>query len=253
MLILSRKQNQRILFPNLEITVEILRVSGSAVRVGVEAPAHVRVLREEVADGPELEGITEASRTRRHILRNRMNTANLALHLAQKHLNHHRYEDAEKTLRRALSELTTLDSLVASAANGIAGKPTASAEAKPRALIAEDNSNERELLAAYLRLSGYEVAVVSDGIEVLEFLERNPLPDVVLLDMEMPRMNGEETIAAIHSKPEYQGLKIFVVSGSERKEATEGGIRGADYWFSKPLAPPAFVRELNHKLDLQLA
>ncbi|MEX1040313.1 MAG: response regulator [Pirellulaceae bacterium] len=263
MLILSRKQNQRILFPNLEITIEILRVSGSAVKVGVEAPSNVRVLREEVVDTAELEGITEAARTQRHTLRNRMNTANLALHLAQKHLNQEQYVDAEKSLRRALSELTTLDSLVASSASATTGKPAANppesgqtvseTEKKPQALIAEDNSNERELLAAYLRLSGYEVAGVSDGVEALEYLARNPLPDVFLLDMDMPRMSGQETIAAVRSKPEYKDLKIFVVSGSERKELTDDSSRRVDHWFSKPIAPPAFVRELNRELEVESA
>lgn len=254
MLILSRKQNQRILFPNLEITIEILRVSGNAVKVGVEAPSSVRVLREEVFDAAELEGITEAARTQRHTLRNRMNTANLALHLAQKHLNHQQYEDAEKTLCRALAELTALDSLVASSASAVVGKGKPSlSPTKPQALIAEDNSNERELLAAYLRLSGYEVAVVADGVEALEFLRTNPLPDVFLLDMDMSRMNGEQTIAAVRSKPEYKDLKIFVVSGSERKELTDDSARNVDHWFSKPIAPPAFVRELNRELEVESA
>lgn len=253
MLILSRKQNQRILFPSLDITIEILRVSGNAVKVGVEAPSSVRVLRDEVVDSAELEGITEAAKAQRHTMRNRMNTANLALHLAQKHLNHQQYEDAEKTLRRALAELTTLDSLVASSASAVTGKPVAPTHSKPQALIAEDNSNERELLAAYLRLSGYEVAVVSDGVEALEYLESNPLPDVFLLDMDMPRMNGEQTISAVRSKPKYQHLKIFVVSGSERKELPDDSARGINHWFSKPIAPPAFVRELNRELEVKSA
>ena len=92
MLVLSRKKDQNLLFPNLGITVEILRVDGKTVRIGVDAPKDIRVLRGELVDRDAIkqetpskpQPETEAERKARHEMRNRLHTASLALHLLQK-------------------------------------------------------------------------------------------------------------------------------------------------------------------------
>ena len=105
MLVLSRKKNESIDFPNLGISVEILRVEGKTVRVGVEAPRDIRVLRgelTELAEGSDSAAALEQSaREERHELRNRLNTANLALHLLQKQLEAGQLSQAETTLGKA--------------------------------------------------------------------------------------------------------------------------------------------------------
>jgi response regulator RpfG family c-di-GMP phosphodiesterase len=65
-----------------------------------------------------------------------------------------------------------------------------SEERAPRALLIEDNVNERELLAGYLRSYGIETTTANDGQDALDYLSLHALPDVVLLDMQMPRCNG---------------------------------------------------------------
>ncbi|HUG67373.1 MAG TPA: response regulator [Pirellulaceae bacterium] len=246
MLVLSRKQNERILFPHLGVTIEVLRVSGNAVRVGIDAPPDVQVLREEVAQRQGLALHPETLQKRRHDLRNRLHTANLALHLLQRQLDAGWYDQAEKSLQLALVELTELNDLVANS------DQSASAPAeKRRALLVEDNPNERELLAGILRLSGYEVEVAEDGLAAMRLLEEHAPPDLVLLDMQMPSMDGGQTVSAIRCNPAYRGLKVFAVSGTDRKSlGVELGGRGVDRWFAKPLNPSAFIRELNRELSL---
>ncbi|QDT11147.1 response regulator [Planctomycetes bacterium K23_9] len=246
MLILSRKENQRVVFPNLGVAIEILQLEGNRVRVGVDAPDHIRILRGELIDEKELAAESDATRKRDHDLRNRLNSANLAMHLLQKQLDAGMIEDAEMTLASAIDSFKELDRLASDSATQRSNK----ASNGRRALVVEDNANERELLAGYLRLCGYEVDTVRDGIDaMLHLANHNQRPDVVLLDMHMPRMDGPNTIQAIRNNPDYRDIKIFAVSGSERA-ATGVAMshnEGVDRWFSKPLQPADFAKELGRE------
>jgi len=247
MLVLSRKQNQKITFPNLGISVEVLRIKGNAVRVGVDAPKHVRVLREEVAAE---EGGCDTASESRHALRNRLNSATLALHVAQKMLEEEMYDDAERTMSRALNEFSELENMLAT------GEELAepSSRLKRRALLVEDDANERELLAGYLRMCGYEVHTVEDGLQAMRYLSVGERPDVVLLDMQMPRLDGPKTVSAIRRNPQFDGLKLIVVSGSDNHRLQVPiGERGVDRWFPKPLNPTRFVKELDEELNAKPA
>lgn len=251
MLVLSRKKNQSIQFPNLGISIEILRIDGNKVRVGVDAPAHIRVLRGELAGEalPAEESVEEALRSNgeRHNLRNRLNTVGLALHLLQKQLDAGRFAAAEQTLTKALDSFTELDRL---AAEPLPDPQRPKTEKPCRALIVEDDANERQLLAGFLELSGYQVDAVEDGVQAMTYLATHDRPDIVLLDMQMPRMDGSETVTAIRSNPAYQDIKLFVVSGSDQSTAqmpTDG--QGIDHWFSKPLKPAEFALDLAHEVS----
>ena len=74
-------------------------------------------------------------------------------------------------------------------------------------------------------------------------------PDVVLLDIHMPRFDGGKTISAIRNNPDYRGLKLFAVTGS-RPEETDicVGPTGVDRWFVKPLNPNALLDALQADL-----
>ena len=250
MLVLSRRPNEKIVFPNLGITVQILRVSGKAVCVGVEAPRDVRILRDELPDhGPEVPAAEDQKlRDLRHALRNRLNSANLALHLVRRQLQLGRTGEAESTIDKALGELSKLDRDVGQIGGESAARDGA---ARPRALLVEDDANESELLAGYLRMSGYDVHTVGDGQEALQFLAEERLPDVVLLDMRMPKLDGPSTVSSIRQRPELRDLKVFAVSGTPRGELAVGlGPGGVDRWFAKPLDPAKLVDAMNHELAL---
>jgi carbon storage regulator CsrA len=241
MLVLSRRQGQRILFPNLDISVQILSSKGSTVRLGIDAPSHVNVLREEVEVFDPAQPLPSNPEDRaRHDLRGRLNTLTMALHVVEKQLSAGLTAEAEQTLREAQRLLEQVPSMT--------GSPTSPEQSrKPiQALLVEDNPNEEALLSSYLRLSGFGVETVRDGYEVLEFLAGHQRPDFLLLDMRLPRFDGPATISAIRQNPSLCGLRIFAVTGSAPAEFDlPAGGSGVDAWFQKPLNPRRIVEAMS--------
>jgi carbon storage regulator CsrA len=249
MLVLSRRANEKIVFPNLGITVDVLGIKGNAARLGIEAPPHVTVMRDEL-----LAQLSEAERTAlaqvekrpdlAHAMRNRLNAVNIALHLFRRQCQAGLEEDAERTFDRLMSEFGRLEEEVS--APRPAPKP-----AKPnlRALLIEDDQNESELLAGFLRMTGFDVATAEDGRDALDYLASHKRPDLVLLDMLMPRCDGPSTVQAIRCNHDFDPMKIFAVSGTS--PSTLGvtiGPGGIDRWFPKPINPETLVRELAREL-----
>jgi carbon storage regulator CsrA len=255
MLVLSRGRNDKIVFPNLGITVEILNIASNKVRVGIDAPPSVTVLRHELAgeagSAAQADSLNPHHKLS-HEIRNRLHAANLALHLSQKLLQANRQADAERTLQKALDEFAAVEQRLTSR-----DQPApADAPGRPRghALIVEDNLNESELLASYLRLSGFQVDTARDGCDALSLLESELRPDAILLDMRMPRCDGPTTVNAIRSNPDFRDLKVYAISGtSPDLLGIERGPRGVDRWFPKPLNPEVLVRELSHQLNVTSA
>lgn len=257
MLVVSRKENQAVIFPALGISVKIQRIGGKAVSVGVEAPQNVRVLRGELLDHEEALSAARSAELdvkARHHLRNQLNKANLALQLIHKQLSAGLIDDAEESLTMALSSLSDLD-------RGVSGNQTSfqlpkakatqehSKAPRKRALLVEDDPNERALLAAYLRASGYDVDTACDGQEALEYLAQQK-PDAVVMDMEMPRVGGRVLVQKIREDDSLSDIKVFVVSGMEQLHLQiPSGDRGVERWFQKPLCPEELVNELVASLN----
>ena len=108
--------------------------------------------------------------------------------------------------------------------------------AKQTALLVEDQANEREMLAGFLRLHGYQVATAADGMEAIEYLESNEKPQVILIDMRMPRCDGPTTNRLIRDNPAFDLVKIFAISGSTPEETQlNSKADGSNGWFMKPL------------------
>jgi carbon storage regulator CsrA len=259
MLVLSRGRNDKVVFPTLGISVEILRVSGNKVRLGIDAPSEVPVHRHEVSERIEASG--EQSETVKfplsnespaaklnHAMRNRLNTAALGLHLLHKNLEIGDLTDAEATIFKVFNELKAIETELEGPATKKSHEAT---DAHRRALVVEDNDNERELLAGYLRVSGFEVDTAADGLQAMVRLTEKA-PDVVLLDMRMPRFDGSKTISAIRSNPDYRGLKLFAVSGMRPEDMNVTlGPTGVDRWFSKPVDPKTLLEALKDELHIE--
>jgi len=248
MLVLSRRQNDKLVFPHLGITLEILKIAGRSVRIGVEAPPHVRVLRHELAEAIQdlaQDLVTGQSGMSNHRLRNRLNKLGLGLHLMERQCETGRHSEAEGTLQKVLAEFQSLDEELAPRETPHAPSSTC------RALLVEDDANESELLAGFLRINGFDVDTASDGCDALDYLSRREQPHIILLDMQMPRCDGPTMLSAIRENPEYQGLKVFGVSGQKPEDVgVDVGPEGVDRWFTKPVNPQTLVVEMKRDLKV---
>ena len=243
MLVLSRKTDQKIVFPNLGITLKLLSVKGNLARIGIEAPSDMPVLREELVDDSAPTGAPYVSRELRHDVRNSLNTIRLAVELFQRQIEAGLADKAQSTFLKLVQQLGTLDRQFGGSATPEA---LAAAPAPRSRVLVVDDVNERELLAGILELSGWDVATAGDGHEAIEYLTSHERPDYVLLDMRMPRCDGAQTVQLIRGNPDLADLTVFAVSGTERAEAgIELGARGIDRWFSKPLNPATLIQEMS--------
>jgi carbon storage regulator CsrA len=143
MLVLSRRSNERIVFPSLGITAHMLKLSGSGARVGIEAPPEVTVLRDELCATSAVPGSTPA-RKGDPALANALSKITQAIHLARKQSQAGRSADADATLETAPASLEALEP---------ARRQPAPASPRCRALIVEDDANEREPLAGVFSVS----------------------------------------------------------------------------------------------------
>jgi CheY-like chemotaxis protein len=104
-----------------------------------------------------------------------------------------------------------------------------------RILIVEDHDDFRELLAELLVLEGYAVDVAADGREGCRCLERLPLPDLILLDMMMPVMNGWAFLNARQEVPALAAIPVILLSAIPEAEAVVASGRAVTS-LTKPFA-----------------
>jgi carbon storage regulator CsrA len=252
MLVLSRRVNEQIVFPNLSTIVRVVAMKAGTVRLGIQAPENVEVFREEVLDPKVCEEIargrsapvaTPALRHLLHQLNNRLNAGGIGLALLRRQLELGRTAEIANTLDRLEQELAALRQAVAAAEPD--APPDRDELSRRRALLVEDDVNECELLAGFLRLAGLDVTTAHDGGDALDHLRRDGRPDVVLLDMILPRTDGPATVRAIRDNPANAGLKIFGMTGADpRRFNLPEGDGGVDYWFHKPLNPQSLLAEM---------
>lgn len=222
MLVVTRRPNEKITFPTLGITVQILRVNGTTAKVGIEAPPEIRIIRNEVVD----DGAVRATRPKSdHTLANALSKVTLAIHLARKQWEVGRSNEADTTLSTALRSLEELEPM----------KQTMPPARRCRTLIVEDDANQRELLAGLLTMNGCDCETAADGEDALTYLAAGGRPDVVLLDMSMPRCDGPETLRRIRSNRSYDAVRVFSVSSTNPRDLNIPD--GFDGWFPKPLNP----------------
>ncbi len=269
MLVLSRGQNDRIVFPSLGITVEVVKLGGSRARLGVVAPKSIRVMRHELLDEEAEEEIAAFQAAAdidslSHDTRNQINRATLKLQLAAKMLESGADTNALTYLTQALSDLDEISSSD-DVVDHAKAKPVATEEQQVgeslgafqvssivgprRILLVDDDANERVLLASYLKQCGFDVVEAEDGMAALYQLSNRERPDVVLMDLNMPNMDGKETLERIRSTSQHPEVPVIAVTGEDQESlGVTVGDDGFTAWFQKPVFADQLVDTIERSL-----
>jgi two-component system cell cycle response regulator DivK len=117
-----------------------------------------------------------------------------------------------------------------------------------KVLIAEDNPVNRELLRELLEIRGYAVTESSNGEQALDQIAKTQ-PDILLLDLGMPVLDGFETIKRIRTDPEFKSLPVLAVTAYAMQGDQERILTsGFDGYLSKPINSLLLDQELNRLL-----
>ncbi|MDV9188063.1 response regulator [Streptomyces sp. SR27] len=114
-------------------------------------------------------------------------------------------------------------------------------------LVVDDNKVIRQLIRVNLELEGFEVVTAADGAECLDVVHR-VRPDVVTLDVVMPRLDGIKTAERLRADPRTSHLPVAIISACGEHEVAGGVASGVDAFLAKPFEPTELVRVVRQLL-----
>src|SRR5580700_10763819 len=116
-------------------------------------------------------------------------------------------------------------------------------------LVAEDNIVNRELMRELLEVRGYHVTEACDGLEALEMLEQTR-PDILLLDLGMPKLDGFGVVRKIRDNPRLVDLPVLADTAyAMRGDRGQVLNAGCDGYLSKPIDAAALATEIERLID----
>ncbi|MEU8570290.1 response regulator [Streptomyces pathocidini] len=110
-----------------------------------------------------------------------------------------------------------------------------------RVLVVDDNKVIRQLIRVNLELEGFEVVTAADGAECLEIVH-GVRPDVITLDVVMPRLDGLRTAARLNADPRTRPIPVAIISACTQPELDTGYSAGVSTFLAKPFEPGDLVR-----------
>ncbi|MFS8198824.1 response regulator [Streptomyces sp. CWNU-52B] len=120
--------------------------------------------------------------------------------------------------------------------------------ASGRVLVVDDNKVIRQLIRVNLELEGFEVVTAADGVECLDVIHQ-VRPDVVTLDVVMPRLDGLRTAARLRADPRTRNLPLAIISACTQSEVENGLDVGVDAFLAKPFEPAELIRLVRQLLE----
>jgi len=117
--------------------------------------------------------------------------------------------------------------------------------AKGRILVVDDEVYIVHILDFSLGMEGYEVVTALDGEQALEKVAEQK-PDLIVLDIMMPKLDGYETFKALKSREEWRDIPVILLSAKGRNVDQKTGFEvGADDYITKPFSPRKLVERIN--------
>jgi len=114
------------------------------------------------------------------------------------------------------------------------------------ALIIDDSRSMRMILGRIVGRLGFEILEAADGREALGLLEQGRLPDVCLIDWNMPVMDGLAFVVEVRKRPEWRGINLMMVTTeSEHGQIVRALAAGAHEYVTKPFTPDAMAEKFE--------
>ncbi len=122
--------------------------------------------------------------------------------------------------------------------------------ARPLILVADDDEDILQLVALRLSRSGYDVVTAGDGAAAIELAFARK-PDVAVLDVTMPRLDGIEVMHALRSKEGMSSIPVLLLTARAQPADVERGLAaGADDYVTKPFSPEVLAQRVASLLEI---
>ena len=119
-----------------------------------------------------------------------------------------------------------------------------------RVLVVDDDDVIRQLITVNLELEGFEVATAVDGQDCLDKV-KDIKPDVITLDIMMPRLDGWEAADRLRADPETAGIKVVLLSArAQEADLARGSRIGVDAYLTKPFDPDELIETVRRLAGL---
>ncbi len=129
-----------------------------------------------------------------------------------------------------------------------------SADPKPVVLVVDDQPLNLAMLSEIVRSLGIEVRAAANGQTALRFAHAEPRPDLILLDVMMPGMDGHQVLAELRKLPETRDIPVIFVTALNTPEDEESGLlEGAADYITKPIKPAVLRARVEAQLELRRA
>jgi two-component system cell cycle response regulator DivK len=139
--------------------------------------------------------------------------------------------------------------LVREIRKALVGGVMESSNKRPSVLIVEDHPDARAMYRGYLEAAGFDVVEATDGVEAL-LRVREVVPDIVLMDLSMPLMDGWEATRFLKDDTRTAGIPVVVLTGYPIGAISEGAMNaGCDVLLTKPCLPKDLVMEIRKVLE----
>ncbi len=118
----------------------------------------------------------------------------------------------------------------------------------PKVLIVDDELHIVKIIAYKLRGAGYDVTSAGDGMEALQAVQADR-PDLILLDIMMPRMDGYQALETLKGDPATRDIPVFMLTVKNKEADLQRGWRlGCDDYITKPFSPGKLLERIDQTL-----
>ncbi len=119
----------------------------------------------------------------------------------------------------------------------------------PRILVVDDEEAVRKFLIDTLKFAGYDILTAGDGITAMNIAEQT-IPDLIISDIQMPRMDGYTMMDELHNRPKTNTIPIILLTiENDKRDIRRGMVRGADDYLPKPVDPGDVLAAVQTQLQ----